>query len=216
MELYCDTVWADGGDQKLISAYIVLLAGGTISWRAKKQSTVASSSIEAEYMAVLEATKESIWVQRLLSELEQTTIGNANIIFEDNQGAIALAYNPEYHASTKHIDIQYHFIRDCVENGKVKLDYCLTANMVGRCTHETSVKGQASGDDGENGFGRSGINRRIRSSVEKWECWNVSNFRLSSTKIMRILVMMTQGHTDDESFLFLLLDRFNFKAGKRI
>jgi len=57
-------------------------------------------------------------------------VKNANIIFEDNQGAIALAYNPEHHARTKHIDIQYHFVRDCVENNKIQLEYCPTADMV--------------------------------------------------------------------------------------
>ena len=49
---------------------------------------------------------------------------------EDNQGAIALAHNPEYHARTKHIDVQYHFVRECVEMGKVKLVYCPTEEMV--------------------------------------------------------------------------------------
>ena len=126
LELYCDADWADGEDRKSIGAYIVMLAGGAVSWRAKKQSTVASSSTEAEYMALLQATKESIWIQRLLSELGRTA-KNADVIYEDNQGAIALAKNPAHHAQTKHIDIQYHFVRDCVENGKVKLKSCPTA-----------------------------------------------------------------------------------------
>ena len=131
LKLYCDADWADGEDRKSISAYIAILAGGAVSWRAKKQATVATSSTEAEYMALLEATKESIWIQRLLSELGQkAAIKNTNVIFEDNQGAIALAHNPAHHARTKHIDIQYHFVRDCVENGKVKLEYCPTAKMV--------------------------------------------------------------------------------------
>src|SRR5205814_3443060 len=82
LELYCDADWADGENRKSISAYIVMLAGGAVSWRAKKQVTIASSSTEAEYMALLKATKESIWVQRLLSELGQT-VENANVILED-------------------------------------------------------------------------------------------------------------------------------------
>ena len=131
LKLYCDADWADGEDRKSISAYIAILAGGAVSWRAKKQATVATSSTEAEYMALLEATKESIWIQRLLSELGQkAAIKNTNVIFEDNQGAIALAHNPAHHPRTKHINIQYHFVRDCVENGKVKLEYCPTAEMV--------------------------------------------------------------------------------------
>ena len=81
----------------------------------------------------------------------------------------------------------------------------------------TKPQGQTSGDDGENGFRGCGIiDGRIRSSVEKWECWNISNFRPSSTKILADLVMMTQGHTDDESFFFLFLDRFDFKAERGI
>ena len=129
LELYCDADWASGEDRKSISAYIGMLAGGAITWRAKKQSTVATSSTEAEYMALLEAVKESVWIQQLLKELGRTAI-NTNTIYDDNQGAIALAHNPEHHARTKHIDIQYHFVRECVENEKVSLEYCPTADMV--------------------------------------------------------------------------------------
>ena len=81
-------------------------------------------------MALLEAMKESIWVQRLLSKLGHTAVKNVNVIYEDNQGAIAFAYNPEHPTWTKHIDIQFQFLSDCVENGKVKLKYCPTSEMV--------------------------------------------------------------------------------------
>ena len=57
-------------------------------------------------------------------------IDNQNIIYINNQGAIALAHNPEHHARTKHIDIQYHFVRNCVEDGTTRLEYCLIENMV--------------------------------------------------------------------------------------
>ena len=74
LKLYCDTDWADGEDRKSIGAYIATLAGGAIAWKAKKQSVVAASSMEAEYMALLQVTKESIWVQRFLSELGRTAM----------------------------------------------------------------------------------------------------------------------------------------------
>ena len=57
-------------------------------------------------------------------------VKNSDRIMEDNQGAIALAHNPEYHARIKHIDVQYHFIRECIEMGKVKQVYCPTEEMV--------------------------------------------------------------------------------------
>ena len=100
-----------------------------MTWRAKKQSMVAASSTEAEYMALLQATKESIWIQRLLSELGRE-VENARTIYEDNQGAIALANNPEHYVRMKHIDVQYHSMRDYVEKGQIELEYCPTAEMV--------------------------------------------------------------------------------------
>src|SRR5205814_8310932 len=96
---------------------------------SKKQSSVALSSTESEYMALLHALKEQIWIKRLLNEMGYN-IDNQNIIYTDSQSAIALAHNPEHHARTKYIDIQYHFIRNCVEDGKTSLEYCPTEEMV--------------------------------------------------------------------------------------
>ena len=141
LELYCDADWAEGEDRKSIGAYVAMLAGGGIAWRSKKQSTVAASSTEAEYMAMLEATKESIWIQKLLSELGRTAI-NAKTIYEDSQGAIALAHNPEHHARTKHVDVRYHFVRDYVENGTIRLEYCPTKEMVADALTKPLPKGR--------------------------------------------------------------------------
>jgi hypothetical protein len=130
LEAFSDADWGAGEDRKSISGYIFLLAGAAICWQSRKQSTVALSSTEAEYIALTQAVKELVWITRLFDDLGITDVVNRNIIYEDNQGAIALAKNPEYHARTKHIDIQYHFIRECVEKGKVTLEYCETAKMV--------------------------------------------------------------------------------------
>jgi hypothetical protein len=129
LEAYCDADYGGGEDRKSISGLLVNLCGGAIVWGSKKQTSTAVSSTESEYMALLLAAKESIWIQQLLSELGYSAI-NSNVIYCDNQGAIALANNPEYHARTKHIDIQYHFIRECVQNGKIDLIYCPTEDML--------------------------------------------------------------------------------------
>src|SRR5213083_3230578 len=97
---YCDADYGGGEDRKSISGLLFALCGGAIVWGSKKQTSTAVSSTESEYMALLLAAKESIWIQRFLSELCYTAI-NSNVIYCDNQGAIALANNPEYHASTK-------------------------------------------------------------------------------------------------------------------
>src|SRR5579862_7493172 len=80
-------------------------------------------------MALLHALKEQIWIKRLLSEMGYN-IDNQNVLYTDSQSAIALAQNPEHHARTKHIDIQYHFIRNCVEDERLKLEYCSTEDIV--------------------------------------------------------------------------------------
>jgi hypothetical protein len=129
LEGYSDADWAGGEDRRSISGNLFTLAGGTIVHSSKKQNSVALSSTESEYMAVVQAAKESIWIQRFVKELGRD-LDNGKVIYVDNQGAIALANNPEHHARTKHINIQYHFIRECVENGLIELKYCPTEDMV--------------------------------------------------------------------------------------
>ena len=102
--------WANWEDHKSIGGYTFLLNGAAISWTSKKQSTVVLSSTEAEYMALTQAVKETIWLQGLQRDLgAQHHIEEMQNINVDNQGAIALASNAEFHAQTKNIDIQYHF-----------------------------------------------------------------------------------------------------------
>ena len=126
---WSDANWGAGEDRKSVSGFVFTLAGGAVSWSSKKQASVAVSSTESEYMALLHALKEQIWIHRLLKELS-IDIGDQNIIYSDSQSAIALANNREHHARMKHIDIQYHFVRNCVENGTTRLEYCPTEEMV--------------------------------------------------------------------------------------
>ena len=95
------------------AGYVFLLAGGAISWSSKRQQTVAVSSTEAEYMAATHASKEALWLKRFVSDLgwEQSTVK----VFCDNQSALKMMKNPTYHARTKHISVQYHFIRELIE-----------------------------------------------------------------------------------------------------
>ncbi len=121
------------------SGYVFNVGSAAISWSSKRQATVALSSCEAEYMGQTQATKEAIWLRRLMEELnghlggEGTAVKGdpcAVVIFSDNQGAIALAKNPTHHARTKHIDLQQHFVREKVAEGHIQLDYVPTGDMV--------------------------------------------------------------------------------------
>ena len=127
---YVDADWGSNPNgRKSQSGYLFTLCGGTVSWTSKKQSVVALSSTEAEYVAASLACQEAIWLRALLEDIGFVQEGPTSIK-EDNQGAIALSRNPKYHPRTKHINIKYHFIRDKVANKEISLDYCPTEEML--------------------------------------------------------------------------------------
>jgi hypothetical protein len=160
---FTDSDWAgDVDSRKSTSGYVFLLYGGAVSWKSTKQSVVATSSTEAEYIACSEAAKEALWIRRLHAEIKRTAVPrlqdryqhetdiqdqlralritspttitvphpNPQIILADNQGAIKLSKNPQHHNRTKHIDIRYHFIRKCSQDGLIELAYIPTTEMV--------------------------------------------------------------------------------------
>jgi hypothetical protein len=127
---YVDTDWAsDTVDRKSTSGFVFLLGNSAVSWGSKKQTAVALSSTEAEYIAAAHATKEAIWLRRLLTELGIDTTSPTPLLI-DNQSAMAIAHNPEFHDRTKHIDVRYHFLRHKVEGGEIQLEYMVTEEQV--------------------------------------------------------------------------------------
>lgn len=122
--------WAKDRDNRhSTSGYVYRLGDGVISWRLRKQITVSLSSTEAEYKALSDACKEGLWLNRLLSKLclcPQDPVP----IHVDNQGAEALARNPEHHARTKHIHAWYHFTRECVQAEEIRLVHVSTKDML--------------------------------------------------------------------------------------
>ncbi|KAK0578271.1 hypothetical protein LWI29_007827 [Acer saccharum] len=76
---------------------------------------MAMSTTKAEYIAVIEAINEAIWLQDLLGEIN--IIGGKAVIYTDSQSALHLVKNPVFYERTKHIEVKYHFIRDQVSNG---------------------------------------------------------------------------------------------------
>jgi hypothetical protein len=126
---FVDSDWAgDVDSRRSTSAYVFTMFGGAISWMSKRQPVVALSTTEAEYMAATHACKEAIWLRRLCSDIG-VDAGKITISC-DSQSAICLAKNPTFHARTKHIDVQFHFVRDMVEDGKVNLEKVDTAKNV--------------------------------------------------------------------------------------
>jgi hypothetical protein len=100
-----------------------------ISWISKKQSCVALSTAEAEYVAACAASREAVWLQKLLTGLFDIAM-EATCILCDNQSCIKLSENPVFHDRSKHIEIRYHYIRDMVQKGAVRLQYVATDEQV--------------------------------------------------------------------------------------
>ncbi|OQD94858.1 hypothetical protein PENSOL_c023G00648 [Penicillium solitum] len=107
------------------------IGSGAISWQSKRQNIVALSTCEAEFMGQTQATKETIWLRkRLLHELNMGQGKCATIICGDNQEAIALASNPQYHLRTKHMEIQRKWQGEVQDAGTVELKYIPTSEQI--------------------------------------------------------------------------------------
>lgn len=149
---YTDSDFAgDPDDRKSTSGYVFMLAGGAITWRARKQPLVVFSTVEAEYIGASDAAKEAIWVRSLYARIlygnilykhaeqcphclcsdhDDSQATEPQEIFVDNQGAIQLAKNPKFHERTKHISVRFHFIRDACERKAIKTTYLPTSDML--------------------------------------------------------------------------------------
>eukprot|EP00253_Pinus_taeda_P011801 PITA_11801 len=117
---FVDADWVgDLNHKRSTSGYVVNLFQGAVSWMSKKQSIVALSTKEAKYMTPAHTSKEVVWLQILCSSMG--LVEGAIRIYCDNQSAIVLAKDPAYHSKAKHIDVQYDFVRDMIEDKKVLL-----------------------------------------------------------------------------------------------
>lgn len=128
LEAFSDADWAgDIVDRKSTSGNCFTLFEGVVVWAAVKQQTIATSSVEAEYIAVALSVKEALW---LLTWLKEVGFDLSTIAIQmDSNGALDLAKNAQFSQRTKHIDIRHHFIRDHIEKGDISLKYLPTDAM---------------------------------------------------------------------------------------
>jgi hypothetical protein len=127
---YTDSDWAgSASDRKCTSGCCFSLGSTMTSWQSRKQSNIALSTTEAKYIAACSAICEAIWLRKLLTGLFDLEMA-ATVILCDNQSCIKMTENPLFHDKSKHIEIRYHYIRDMVQRGVVKLQYVGTDEQV--------------------------------------------------------------------------------------
>ena len=129
IDAYSDADFAvDRDTRKSTSGFVFTCANGAISWRSKKQTLTAQSTVEAETIALSNAVRELLWIKKLLRDLDLST-SFASEIYVDNQGCISVCKSGALTDKTKHIGVKLALIRDHIENEDMKLTYKSTSEM---------------------------------------------------------------------------------------
>jgi hypothetical protein len=116
-------------DWRSISGAMLMLNGGPVAWASRKQKCTSLSTTEAEYVAASSTAKDITWFRQLLDDVGHRQAAPTTLRC-DNQSAVRLVRNPEYHQLTKHIDIKYHHIRDLQEMGVIDVIHISTKDQL--------------------------------------------------------------------------------------
>jgi histone deacetylase 1/2 len=130
LSAFSDADWAGCiEDRRSTGGFAIFIGPSLVSWIARKQDSVSRSSTEAEYKALANATTELIWVEALLRELG-VRLYQKSCLWCDNLGATYLSANPVFHARTKHIEIDYHFVRERVAQNRLDIRFISTKDQI--------------------------------------------------------------------------------------
>jgi Reverse transcriptase (RNA-dependent DNA polymerase) len=119
---YSDADWAGSFDRKSITGFCTFVGGNLVTWKSKKQNVVARSSAEAEYRAMASTASELTWIKQVLIDLN-IKVEEPMKMFCDNQSARYIASNLVFHERTKHIEVDYHFIREKVQSKEIETPF---------------------------------------------------------------------------------------------
>ncbi|XP_068340298.1 uncharacterized mitochondrial protein AtMg00810-like [Pyrus communis] len=127
---YSDADWgSDINTRRSVTGYVVFLGSNPVSWQSKKQSSVSRSSTEAEYKALANCAADVCWIRSLMKDLHQFLPAPPDLHC-DSISALSLSTNPVFHSRIKHLDIDYHFVRERVQKKDIVVHYISTDNQV--------------------------------------------------------------------------------------
>ncbi|KAJ9561598.1 hypothetical protein OSB04_006758 [Centaurea solstitialis] len=157
LEGYSDASWIDQtSDSKSTSGWIFTLAGGAISWASKRQTCIAHSTMEAEFIALAAAGKEAEWIRDLLSDIRLWDVPMPSIpMYCDSEATLSKVYNAVYNGKSRHIGLRHNYVRQLFENGTIKVVFVkssknladpltkpLTRDLFGTTTRDMGLKPQ--------------------------------------------------------------------------
>lgn len=129
LECFVDADWAgDESDRKSNSGFLIKFGGGLVCWGTRKQSCVALSSTEAEFVALAEGCQELLWFLKLLEAIKEEQ-ADPIVVWEDNQSCIKMIESERIERRSKHIDTKHAFTKDLYQRGIINLRYLPTAEM---------------------------------------------------------------------------------------
>lgn len=126
---YSDSSWADGEARQSTSGVVFMYGDGPVLWLSRRQSVVALSTAEAEYIASFDATREAAWLRQLYHDITNIDCSPLTL-YIDNQSAICIANNTSSSRRSCHMDVRYHYVREEVQNNHIKTVYCPTEQMI--------------------------------------------------------------------------------------
>jgi hypothetical protein len=141
---FTDSDWADDlDDRKSTAGYVFNLGSGPVTWAYKKHHAISLSLAEAEYIAMVNASQESLWLQQILSEFgfKQQHLTS---LWCENQSAIKLAKDPVQHQRNKHIELHMHFIRKLIHDQVIEVLFFSTKDQVANIFTKTLTEAKFS------------------------------------------------------------------------
>ena len=127
---YSDASWAsDSETRRSVSGVCLMMNGGIVGWRSKKQTLVADSTTYAEYVAAHSGARDVVWLRGLLEDLRCKQV-DPTVLYLDNAAAELLITNPILHERTKHVDIKFHYVREKYQEGEIRIQHVPTSDQL--------------------------------------------------------------------------------------